>query len=118
MEEATMAPSGLQPLNVIDVEDFIVKQSRKIYEMARRIYGNPANYDEIEDITHNILVLLIENDYHRLRSFDGRSKFETWLYIFIRNYVGQYQWKRRCKKNTINVDGLSLDALSHQPVQE
>jgi len=61
---------------------------------------------------------LIEDDYRRLRSFDGRSKFETWLHKVTRNCVGQYFGKRRREKRTVNVCDISPDALSYQPAQE
>ena len=113
-----MAPNSSQAPDVPDVELLIIKLSPKVSRAVRHVYRHPTNQCEIEDITQDVLVLLIENDYHRLRSFAGRSKIETWIHTIVRHCVGQYLWKQRWEKENVSPDDLSLDALTYQPIQE
>jgi len=113
-----MAPNGSQAPDVPDVELLIIKLSQKVSRAVRHVYRHPTNQCEIEDITQDVLILLIENDYHRLRSFAGLSKLETWMYTIVRHCVGQHLWKRRWENATVSVDDLSTDALTYQPTQE
>jgi RNA polymerase sigma-19 factor, ECF subfamily len=118
VEEAIMSPNGSQASDIPDVEQLIIKLSLKVSKTVRRVYRHPTNPDEIEDITQDVLVLLIENDYRRLRSFAGLSKIETWMYTIVKHCVGQHLWKRRWENDTVSVDDLSTYALTYQPIQE
>jgi RNA polymerase sigma factor (sigma-70 family) len=118
VEEAIMAPNDSQDPDIPDVEQLIIKLLPKVSKAVRRVYRHPTNQCEIEDITQDVLVLLMENDYHRLRSFDGLSKIETWMHTIVRHCVGQYLWKRRWEKENVSLDDLSPDALSYHPTQE
>src|SRR5215510_955292 len=113
-----MAPNSSQAPDVPDVELLIIKLSPKVSRAVRHVYRHPTNQYEIEDITQDVLVLLIENDYHRLRSFAGRSKIETWIHTIVRHCVGKHLWKRRWENDTVSLDELSPDALTYQPIQE
>jgi RNA polymerase sigma factor (sigma-70 family) len=118
VEEAIMAPNDSQDPDIPDVEQLIIKLSPKVSMAVRRVYRHPTNQCEIEDIAQDVLVLLMENDYRRLRSFDGLSKIETWMYTIVKHSVEQHLWKRRWENNTVSVDDLSPDALTYQPIQE
>jgi RNA polymerase sigma factor (sigma-70 family) len=118
VEKAIMAPNSTPDPDVLDVELLIIKLSPKVSKAVRHVYRHPTNSDEIEDITQDVLLLLIENDYRRLRTFTGRSKIETWIHTVVRRYVGQYLWKRRWEKENVSLDDLSPDALTSQPIQE
>jgi RNA polymerase sigma factor (sigma-70 family) len=118
VEEAIMAPNDSQDPDIPDVEQLIIKLLPKVSKAVRRVYRNPTNPDEIEDLTQDVLVLLIENDYSRLRSFAGLSKIETWMYTIVRHCVGHHLQKRRCENDTVSVDDLSPAALIYQPIQE
>lgn len=50
----------------------------RIYRWALVRTGDP---DDAEDVTQNVLVTL----HRKLGSFDGRSRFSTWLYTVVRN---------------------------------
>jgi RNA polymerase sigma-19 factor, ECF subfamily len=118
VEEAIMAPNSSQAPDVPDVELLIIKLSPEVSKAVRHAYRHPTNPNEIEDITQDVLLKLIEDDYRRLRSFDGRSKIETWLHTIVKNYVGHYFWSRRWEKESVSLDELSADALSYRPTQE
>ena len=113
-----MAPNDSQAPDIPDVELLIIKLSPKVSKAVRHVYRHPTNPDEIEDITQDVLILLIENDYRRLRTYAGRSKIETWIQTIVRHCVGQHLRKRRWENYTVSVDDLLPDALTYQPIQE
>jgi RNA polymerase sigma factor (sigma-70 family) len=86
--------------------------------VVRRIYRRRTNQGEIEDLTQDVLVKLIEDNYSRLRSFAGRSKIETWLYTVVRHCIGQYLSRRRREEENVGVGDLSPNALYYQATQE
>lgn len=113
-----MTPHDSQSPDEFDVKQSIIELSPKISKAARRVYRHPANQDEIEDITLDVIVLLIEDDSRRLRTFASRSKIETWLHTVVTHCVGQYLWKQRWEREDMSLDDLSSDALSYQAIQE
>lgn len=50
--------------------------------------------DDAEDVTQNVLVRL----YTRLRQYDGRSRFTTWLYRVTANTAGGFFRKRAARQ--------------------
>jgi RNA polymerase sigma factor (sigma-70 family) len=108
-------------LVTLDVERLIIELLPVVHGAVRyscRVYGHNTNQDEIRDLCQDTVVLLIENDYRRLRSFANRSSLETWLYTVVRHNVKLYLWKRRVQTRMVSVDDLSQDALTYQPIQE
>jgi RNA polymerase sigma factor (sigma-70 family) len=51
----------------------------KIVSLALQIFKQSAKKSEIEDICQQLILLLIEDDYRRLRSFEERASLSTWL---------------------------------------
>lgn len=105
----------------IDVESLIIELLPVVHSAVRyscRIYGHRTSQDEIRDLCQDAILLLIENDYRRLRSFANRSSLETWLYTVVRHNVKLYVRKQRLQKRTVSMDDLSQDALVYQPIQE
>jgi DNA-directed RNA polymerase specialized sigma24 family protein len=117
-----MTLNGSQTLDASYVERLITELSPKVPNAVRhacRFYGYPANQDEINDLTQDILVRLIEDGHRRLLTFDGRSNIETWLYKVVRRALKPCLLKRQWETQSVgNVDDLSPDALSYQPTQE
>jgi RNA polymerase sigma factor (sigma-70 family) len=59
-----------------------------ILHRLQRSYGKPLWCQrQIEDHFQNILLLLIKDDYRRLRSHDPRSSLDAWLYAIARRYL-------------------------------
>jgi RNA polymerase sigma factor (sigma-70 family) len=105
----------------VDVERLIVELLpviRGAVCYSCRVYGHHTNQDEIRDLCQDAVLLLIENDYRRLRSFANRSSLETWLYTVVRHNVKLYLRKRRLQNRAVNLDDVSQDALVYQPIQE
>lgn len=114
-----MPTNSSQASDVFDVEDLIIKLRPIVFKAVRyacRIHH--INRDEIEDLCQDAFVLLIEDDYRRLRSFANRSKIETWLHTVVSHHAGLYLWKRRRERENMSLDDLSPDALICPATQE
>lgn len=62
---------------------------------------NYIRASEMEDFFQEIIVLLIEHDFRRLRNFDpNRSAFETWFRSFARRQI----LKRYCRESRHHFD--------------
>ncbi len=70
---------------------------------------------EIEDLYHEIIVQLVEDDYRRLRSFRKESSIKTWLAAIALNYVRNYVSR---KPTAISLDDLPHDSSVCAPKQE
>ena len=73
---------------------------------------------DIEDISQEILLLLLKDDYRVLRSFDEtRSSATTWLAGIAIRCVANYA--RRIRRTTVTaLDEVTSDLLVNQPIQE
>jgi RNA polymerase sigma factor (sigma-70 family) len=78
------------------------------------LHHRSAN-DEVGDLCQQIIVLLMDNDFRRLRSFDYRSSRRTWLTAVVRNHVINHL---RRQKPTVSLNDLRADAASYQAMQD
>lgn len=72
------------------------------------------NY-EIDDLCQQIVVLLMDDDFRRLRSFDHASSHKTWLTAVVRNHVINHL---RRQKTMISFDDLGPAAIRCPPLQD
>ena len=61
-----------------------------------RCLGFVRSKMEAEDLTHDIFLLL----YVKLNTFNGKSKFSTWLYSFTYNFCINYIQRNTHRKNS------------------
>jgi len=72
--------------------------------------------DEMEDICQEIILLLVEEDYRRLRSFnEQRSSLQTWLTAIAKHQLSK-RFRRR--KPVESLEDLPPNSLPYQPTQE
>jgi RNA polymerase sigma factor (sigma-70 family) len=62
------------------LERLVLRHQAWIYNIALRMVGNPH---DAEDVTQDILAKMVT----KLSSFQGRSRFRTWLYRIVANHV-------------------------------
>jgi RNA polymerase sigma factor (sigma-70 family) len=68
---------------------------RQAVRAACRKYLLQADEAMIEDFCEEIMLRLMENEYHRLQSFAEQSSRETWLYKVARNHVLNFVQRRK-----------------------
>jgi RNA polymerase sigma factor (sigma-70 family) len=89
------------------LENLIALHQGWIYNIALRMVWYPP---DAEDITQEVLIKMITN----LGTFRGRSRFRTWLYRILVNYVLKTR-KRAAEKNwfvqSFDEYGKSLDQI-------
>jgi RNA polymerase sigma factor (sigma-70 family) len=79
-------------------------------------FGYRPDAAAFEGLVQRIIVLLIDDeDYRRLRTFDGRSSPETWLDRVVRNYIGHHLRKLEME---VSLDALPEDSFVAPPDQE
>ena len=63
-------------------QEFVDAFGAAVYDAARytlrRVLGY-AQEEDIENVYQAVFLALCDKDYHRLRSFQGRSTFRTWV---------------------------------------
>jgi RNA polymerase sigma factor (sigma-70 family) len=70
---------------------------------------------EIEDLVQQVILLLIDRDYHNLRLFKHLSLPRTWLFAVVRHHLNR-QIQRQNRE--VSLEDLQPDSLSFQPEQE
>src|SRR5215468_3644517 len=72
----TLAQSGSRDA----LEELVARHQAWIYNIALRMIYDPH---DAEDVTQEILIKLVT----KLSTFEGRSRFRTWLYRLVVNHV-------------------------------
>lgn len=91
-----------------DVELFGLLYDRHAPKVYNRCLSILRNKVEAQDMTHDIFVLI----FIKLRSFNGKSKFTTWLYSITYNYCINYIQRDKEKTNK------KVDLDNHMPAAE
>ncbi len=83
---------------------------------ACRKYNHGAPPEEVEELTEQITLLLLEDDYRRLKTYDPqKAKFSTWLRQVIHHEVSRHFQKLPA---TESLDVLSESQISAAALQE
>ena len=73
---------------------FGVLYDRYVKMVYNKCYGFARSEDEAEDLTQDVFLLL----FVKLKSFQGRSKFSSWLYSFTYNFCVNYVNRNKERK--------------------
>ncbi len=85
-------------------------------QYACRKYNHGAPPEEVEELSAQILLLLLEHDYRRLKTYDcQKAKLKTWLRQVIRHEVSHHYQKQPSQEP---IDDVSPDEISYAPTQE
>jgi len=76
-------------------DELVKRYHAKIYRLAYRILDNP---DDADDATQEAFI----EAYKSLKSFEGRSKFYTWLYRVALNTCHQQVRKAESRQRTLS----------------
>ena len=83
--------------------------------------------DECADFTQDVHLKLIENDYARLRTFQGKCKLETYQFVVVKRLAIDYivskrgKWTSSAKAKQLGPAAVDLEILlyrEHNPLDE
>ncbi len=86
-----------------------------VVRQACQSLNHHPNQMEFDGFASRIMMLLMDNDFHTLRSFGNGSKPQTWLFTIAKRLI-----LRRLKeqKRELPLEDLPPDSFTTQPVQE
>ena len=93
----------------------IMPEIRDAVRMAFSIQRQWPSRDETDELSQQILLLLIDSDQRRLRSFRRKSSLRTWLRVVVSHHVNRYL---RAKRRETGLEEIPLPSLISQPTQE
>jgi len=102
----------------IDLEQLLPILLPIIYESvgwAYLRYRRNICQDELDDLSQQIAITLIEDNCARLRSFKCHSSVKTWLQVIANHYVYDYFHRR---KHTESLDEADQGSLTYSPPQD
>ncbi|WP_350287942.1 RNA polymerase sigma factor [uncultured Croceitalea sp.] len=91
---------------------FGVLYDRYAKMVYNKCYGFARSQDEAEDLTQDVFLLL----FIKLASFQGRSKFSTWLYSFTYNFCVNYV--NRNKQRKMSDKSIPMDDAEYKLADE
>lgn len=114
-----MVRAGMRPSDEISPEQLIealLYDIRSAARVACSSYRYRASNSEIDDICQEIIILLIDDDYRRLRSFDSeKSSLKWWLKAVVTHHVSN---RIRREQRAESLDDLGPESIACEPLQE
>ncbi len=91
---------------------FGVLYDRYVKMVYNKCYGFARSEDEAEDLTQDVFLLL----FVKLKSFQGRSKFSSWLYSFTYNFCVNYV--NRNKERKMSDKSSPIEKSEHKVTED
>jgi RNA polymerase sigma factor (sigma-70 family) len=108
---------NLNPAAPIDPEKLVAILLPDVYGAVRWAclrYLGVVHDDEIDDLSQQVILKLIEDSCRRLYSFEHHSSFKTWLQIVVNHHVCKYLYGRKRAEHLDEVDHRTLIYLPPQ----
>jgi len=86
--------------NHVALKELIQRHQSWIYNLALRMAHHP---EDAKDAAQEVLIKL----FTRLSTFDGRSRFRTWLYRIVVNHL------LNIKRSRVEARGITFEAYGH-----
>jgi RNA polymerase sigma factor (sigma-70 family) len=77
-------------------------------------YQGGVHDDEVDDLSQQVILKLIEDGCRRLHSFEHHSSFKTWLQRVVNHHVCKYLYRRKRAERLGEVDQGALIYLPSQ----
>jgi RNA polymerase sigma factor (sigma-70 family) len=116
--EGSEALPTLNPTTSIDLEQLVAILLPNINDAVRWAYLRYQGricLDELDDLSQQIILMLIENNCRRVRSFSGQSSFKTWLQAVVNHHIYKYVSLR---KQIGPLDEVDQGSLTYSPQQD
>jgi RNA polymerase sigma factor (sigma-70 family) len=116
--EGSVSLPSFDPTAPIDLEKLVALLLPDIHCAVRWAclrYKGGVREDEIDDLSQQVILKLIEDDCRRLHSFKRLSSFKTWLQAVVNHHV----YKCICRrKRAENPDEIDQEAMAYSPQQD
>jgi RNA polymerase sigma factor (sigma-70 family) len=107
----------LDPTAPTDLEKLVSILLPDVYGAVRWAclrYLGVVHDDEIDDLSQQVILKLIEDGCRRLHSFEHHSSFKTWLQRVVNHHVCKYLYRRKRAEYLEEVDHGTLIYLPPQ----
>jgi RNA polymerase sigma factor (sigma-70 family) len=104
----------LNPTAPMDLEQLLPDVYEAVQWAYPRYWGR-IRRDELDDLSQQIILKLIEDDCRRLHSFKSRSSSKTWLQAVVDDHL--YKFLRR-QRRAESLDEVNQGALVCSPPQD
>jgi RNA polymerase sigma factor (sigma-70 family) len=92
--------------------DSLLPQINGKVRWACHYYHHFPDQSIIDDLSQEITISLIKNDFHDLRSFERRSTEKTWLQVVVLHHVSRHF---KSQKPTESLEYLPVNSFLPQP---
>ncbi len=99
----TTAPIDLEQLVTI-----LLPQINDAVRWSYPRYKDRIRQDELDDLSQQIILILIEDNCRWLHSFNGQSSFKTWLQEVVSHHIYKYIYNRKQIERLDKVEEKSL----------
>jgi RNA polymerase sigma factor (sigma-70 family) len=116
--EGSVSLLNLNPTAPLDLEQLVAILLPDVSDAVRWAslkYQGRICPDELDDLSQQIILTLIEDNCRRFRSFNGQSSFKTWLQAVVDHHIHNYFYRR---KQTETLDGIDQESLTYSPLQD
>jgi RNA polymerase sigma factor (sigma-70 family) len=116
--EESVFLSNFNPAVSVDLEKLVALLLPDISDAVRWAclrYQGGVREDEIDDLSQQIILKLIEDDCRRLRLFNHTFSFKTWLQSVVDHHVYKCLYRR---KQAENIDEVDPGALTYSSPQD
>jgi RNA polymerase sigma factor (sigma-70 family) len=103
------------PIDLEQVVVILLPDINNAVRWAYLRYQGRICQDELDDLSQQIILTLIEDNCRRFRSFRGQSSFKTWLQAVVNHHVYKYF----CRQRQIEpLDEVDQESLTYSPLQD
>jgi RNA polymerase sigma factor (sigma-70 family) len=116
--EGSASLSNLNPTAPTDLEQLVailLPDVNDAVHWAYLRYHGCICQDELDDLSQQIVLALIEDNCRRFRSFNGQVSFKTWLQAVVNHHIYKYFYRR---KQTDAIDEVDQESLIYAPLQD
>ena len=113
-----MSLPNLNPASPGELEKLVAILLPDVYGAVRWAclrYLGVVHDDEIDDLSQQVILILIEDGCRRLHLFEHHSSFKTWLQRVVNHHVCKYLHRRKRAERLSDVD---QGALIYSPPQD
>ncbi len=103
------------PADLEQLVEILLPDVNDAVRWASLRYQGRICQDELDDLSQQIILRLIEDNCRRFLSFSGQASFKTWLQTVVDHHVYKYLCRQ---KRTEALDEIDWESLTYSPLQD